>query len=282
MLVTLTEMMQGLPERNAAVPAFNVFGYEDASAVIAAAEEVGAPVILASNKVALRYMPLQVSGALYRSLAERAKVPVCIHLDHGDGFESAAEAIMSGYTSIMYDGSQLPLADNIRNTREIVKLAHACGIPVEAEIGAVGYMDPSMNVEARLTAPGEAKVFAEETGVDALAVAIGTLHRMEEQSAPIDYERLAEIERVVSVPLVLHGSTGVKDDDLRRLAATRISKVNIGTALRMAFGKTLRSEILDKPNEFDRITLFARPMEAVKEAAKQKMLLLNAHQALNV
>lgn len=280
MLVTLTEMMQGIAEKNGAVPAFNVFGYEDAAAVIAAAEEVKAPVILATNKVALRYMPLQVSGALYRSLAERASVPVCIHLDHGDGFETAAEAIMSGYTSIMYDGSQLPFEENMRNTRQIVKMAHACGIPVEAEIGAVGYSDPLLNVEARLTDPGEAKIFAEETGVDALAVAIGTLHRMEEQAAPIDYGRLADIERLVTVPLVLHGSTGVRDDDLRKLAATRIGKVNIGTALRMAFGKTLRSEIQAKPDEFDRVALFAGPMEAVKEEAKKKMLLLNAHHAL--
>lgn len=274
MLVTLTEVIDGVKGKDCAIPAFNVFGYEDAAAVIAAAEQLGAPVILATNKVAIEHMPIKHLGKLLCSMAESASVPVCVHLDHGKDYETVAEAIMHGYSSVMYDGSQLPLAENIRTTQEIVKMAHACGIPVEAEIGSVGYSDPSMNVKACYTEPEEARTFAEETGVDALAVAVGSVHRMEEQTAEIQFDRLQAIQALVDTPLVIHGSTGIADEDVKRLVTFNVVKINIGTAIRMAFGHTLREEMNRQPRQFDRIALFQRPMQAVQDAAVKKMKLL--------
>ncbi|QEK11602.1 class II fructose-bisphosphate aldolase [Crassaminicella thermophila] len=274
MLVNLKEALKGVAKSDFAIPGFNVFGYEDAVAVVRAAEELDAPVILMTNKVAVNHMPIEILAKILCAVAEDAKVPVCVHLDHATEFEVVARAIKAGYTSVMYDGSQLPFEENIKNTREIVRLAHACNVSVEAEIGAVGYSDPSLKVKARYTEPEEAKIFAEKTGVDALAVAIGTLHRMETQDAVIQYDRLEAIEKLTDVPLVIHGSTGVKDEDLKKLSRYNVAKVNIGTALRMVFGNTMREEMNKNPNEFDRIVLFQKPMVEVQKEAKKKMELL--------
>jgi fructose-bisphosphate aldolase class II len=274
MLANMKEMVVLAAEKDYAIPAFNVFGYEDAKAVIEAAEELNAPVILMSNKDAVAHMPVRYYGSLFREMAQDAKVPVCIHLDHGKDFELAAQAIQGGYTSVMYDGSQLPLDENIKNTKEIVRMAHACDVSVEAEIGSVGYNDPNIQAKAIYTEPEEAEKFAKETGVDALAVAIGTLHRMQTQAAEIQYDRLEEIQKRMDTPIVIHGSTGVKDEDLKKLTTYRVAKVNIGTALRMAFGNTMREEMNKNPKEFDRLKFFKKPMEEVKKAAKEKYLLL--------
>ncbi|WP_407272090.1 ketose-bisphosphate aldolase [Radiobacillus sp. PE A8.2] len=275
MLVKLNDVLQGTIAGGYAVPAFNVFGYEDAKSIIDAAEEMNAPVIIATNKVAISHMPIEILGPLLVGIAERANVPVVVHLDHGKDYETVAQAIRNGYSSVMYDGSSLPFEENVATTKEIVKLAHAFDIPIEAEIGSVGYSDPSLGISGQLTDPSEAKEFAERTGVDALAVAVGTVHRMENQSAEIQYDRIEEIQSLVKVPLVMHGSTGLPDEDLRRIAGMQFGKVNIGTAIRMSFGKTLRNEFNAKPQAFDRIELFEKPMQAVKREAIHKMKLLN-------
>lgn len=228
-------------EENRIVPGFNVFGYEDAKVVIDVASELGAPAILMSNKDAVHHMPLKISAGIYRALAEEVDIPVAIHLDHGKDFDLCKEAIDAGYTSVMFDGSQLPFEENIQRTTEIVDYAHERGISVEAEIGAVGYADPSINYVPVYTEPGQAKEFAEKTKVDALAVAVGTLHRMTAQNAKLQYYLLDEIEAATKVPLVIHGSTGLPDQDLEKLRSYHIGKMNIGTALRMAFGKTLKN-----------------------------------------
>lgn len=274
MLVHLKELVQEASRSDYAVPAFNVFGYEDAVAVVRAAEEAEAPVILATNLAAVNHMPFPFIAPVLIEVAKAANVPVCLHLDHGKDYDYVAAAIAHGYTSVMFDGSQLPLEENIRQTKAIVKMAAEHGVSTEAEIGSVGYSDPAMGMKHAYSDPEEVRIFVEETGVDAVAVSIGTVHRMEEQGADIDFGLLHQIEARVPTPLVLHGSTGVRDDDLRRLATSRIAKVNIGTALRMAFGKTLRSEVAENPDQFDRIQLFQQPMEAVKQTALQKFSLL--------
>jgi|SRR5690625_1875440 len=278
MLVDLNHVLKNTITEHYAVPAFNVFGYEDAKAVIDGAEELNAPVILATNKVAIAHMPIAILGKMLTQLAENASVPVVVHLDHGSDFNTVSQAIKAGYSSVMYDGSQLSLEENIRTTKEIVKMAHSFGIPVEAEIGSVGYFDPSLGIKGALTDPLEARKFAEETEVDALAVAVGTVHRMEEQSANIQFDLINEIQSFVKVPLVMHGSTGIPDEDLKKIIETNFGKVNIGTALRMAFGQTLRKTMEAKPDVYDRIELFEESMLAVKEEVKKKIRLLNAHQ----
>lgn len=276
MLVTLNEILKDAADNNYAAAGFNVFGYEDAAMVIEAAEELNIPVILMTNRDAVVHMPVRILGSILTNLAKEAKIPVCVHLDHGKSLEEIVAAIKAGFSSVMYDGSQLPLEENIKNTKEATEIAHHFGVSIEGEIGSVGYSDPSIGAKAMYTIPEEAKCFVEETGVDAVAVAIGTLHRMQAQEANIQYDRLVEIEKLVDTPLVIHGSTGVKDEDLRRLSKHRVGKVNIGTALRMAFGNTLREEINNKPQEFDRIKFFKKPMIELKRVAKEKMIILGA------
>ena len=277
MLVTLNDVLKHTKSGGFAVPAFNIFGFADANAVVQAAEELKAPVILATNKVAIAHTPIKILGKMLTELANQANIPVVVHLDHGNDYETVAQAIDAGYSSVMYDGSQLSLKENIKTTREIVKMAHAFSIPVEAEIGSVGYTDPAMGMKETLTDPQEAREFAVETGVDALAVAVGTLHRMEEQTAPIQYDLIKEIESQTDIPLVLHGSTGVADEDLIRISGTNFGKVNIGTALRMAFGNTLRNILEENPEQYDRMELFKEPIKQVKSTAKEKIMLLNTH-----
>jgi len=276
MLVKLNDVLKHALTKNYAVPAFNIFGYEDAKAVINAAEELNAPVILATNKVAINHMSIEILGSMLTTLAKKATIPVVVHLDHGSDYETVAQALRVGYSSVMYDGSQLPFEENIKNTQEIVKMAHAFNIPVEAEIGSVGYTDPNMGMKEMLTDPEEAKMFAERTKVDALAVAVGTLHRMEQQTAEIRYDLIEDIQSRIQVPLVLHGSTGVPDEDLKRIVKTNFGKVNIGTAIRMAFGQSMRQQMEANPDVYDRIELFPKSMEAVKQEAIKKMRLLNA------
>lgn len=273
MLVNMKSMLKDAVGNNRIVAAFNVFGYEDARAVIDAATECKAPVILMTNRDAIEYMDVNYFGKLYGEMARDAQIPVCIHLDHAKDFNLIVKAIMAGYTSVMYDGSQLPIEENIKNTKEIVKIARSLGITVEAEIGSVAYSDKA-DIKAIYTEPEEAEYFARETEVDALAVAIGTLHRMQKQEANIQYDRLEKIISLIDTPIVIHGSTGVKDEDLIKLRNYNVGKVNIGTALRMAFYKALKSEMDLNPEVFDRTKLFKKPMEEVKKVAMEKMKLL--------
>lgn len=258
------------------VGGFNVYGLEDAKAVIDAAEQMRAPTILMINKLALSVIPTEYWGGALKGLAERAAVPVCLHLDHASDFQTVKKAIDTGFDSVMYDGSQLPLDDNIKNTKEIVEYAHKNGKIVEAEIGAVGYSDRNAaEYKAAFTDPDEAAVFAEATGVDWLAVSIGNVHRMKSDHAKIDFDLLKQIEKQVSIPLVVHGSTGISDPDLERLGETTVAKCNIGTSLRLAFGCTLREEILANPDLFDRTEMFRHPLACVKQAVIDKMKVLS-------
>lgn len=274
MLVNLEEILKGVSNKDYAVAGFNIYGYEDIMAVTRAAEELEAPVILMANIPAINYMPVEYLASIMIRAAMNAAVPICVHLDHAKDYTTIAKAIKSGFTSVMYDGSQLGFDDNVRNTREVVRFAHACGVSVEAEIGSVGYADPSVTAKHIYTEPDEARSFVEETGIDAVAVAVGTIHRMQVQDATIQYGRLEEIQQKVNIPLVIHGSTGVSDEDLRKIAGYKVAKVNIGTALRIAFTDALREEIEERPDEIDRIKLFRRPVNKVYEAAKNKMKIL--------
>ena len=273
MLVTLKEILK--VEKT--VAAFNVFGYEDAVSVVHAAEEMKRPVILMTNKVAVDFVPIEIFGAMLTILAESVSIPVCVHLDHSKSIDDIKRAIASGYTSVMYDGSQLTLEENIRDTKAVVDLAHPQGVSVEAEIGSVGYSDPSIIAKAEYTEPDQAVLFAKETKVDALAVAIGTVHRMQIQEAKIDFELLKEIRSKVDVPLVIHGSSGVKNEDVIQMCELGVNKMNFGTSLRMAFGNTLRQTMAEMPTEFDRLKLFPASMKAVEEGTKEKMTLVGCY-----
>ena len=271
-----TDLMEKAVNEEHILAGFNVFSLDDAYAVVGAAEQIGAPVMLMINKLAVGLFPVEMWADTLNMLTKYASVPVCAHLDHTTDFAVLERACKAGFDSVMFDGSQLPLEDNIAQTRKVVEMAHGLGVAVEAEIGAVGYSDGAggKHYKAAMTDPLEAGRFARETGVDWLAVSIGNVHRMETQDAVIDFDLLADIERQTDVPLVLHGSTGIKDDDMRKLLGTHVVKVNIGTALRMAFGNTLRGEFEKDVQAFDRTALFQTPLKRVGEEAMKKMRML--------
>ncbi len=275
MLYNLKDILKIGSERGNAIAAFNIYGFEDAVAVIEAAEELDKPVILMANRDAIEHMPVDVIGMIMIHLAKKAKVPVCVHLDHATCIKTIKAAIDIGFTSVMFDGSQLPFDENVALTKEVVAMAHPKDISVEGEIGAVGYSDPSIDFTPQYTEPEEAKEFARLTDVDALAVAVGTVHRMVTQKACLQFERLKRIKELVNTPLVIHGATGVADEDLVRLVKCGVRKINLGTTIRLAFGNTLRQQFDQNPEEFDRIKLFKKCMVAVKERAKEKIKLLS-------
>ncbi|WP_079474083.1 class II fructose-bisphosphate aldolase [Marinococcus halophilus] len=273
MICDFNNIMKKAAKGQYALAAFNVFGYEDAVSVVRAAEEMNAPILLATNKQAIDHMPVEHWGNLLRLLAEEASVPISIHMDHAKDYQTVARAIKSGYTSIMYDGSHLPFEENVKATKEITNMAHAFGIPVEGEIGKLSYDDLAGH-KTEYTIPEEAEAFAAQTGVDWLAVSIGTVQRMQKQKAAVQFGRLEAIETLVNLPLVIHGSTGVEDAELKRLTDYNVAKLNIGTALRMAFGQTLTKEVQHLPEQYDRLKLFEKPMDKVKIVAKHKLNVL--------
>jgi fructose-bisphosphate aldolase class II len=268
-LVDLATILAG-NSAGTGVAAFNVFGYEDTCAVVAAAEEVRAPVILAASLDFTRFMPLELIAGMFRTVGERAHVAVCTHLDHCYDVDEVCRAVDAGFTSVMYDGSQVPLSENIAATRRVVNYAHAAGVSVEGEIGSVPYAEGRNAIKAELTDSRAAAELERRTGLDALAVSVGNVHRLKAPAATIDFERLAEIEATTSVPLVIHGTSGIHDADLARLVRTRAAKFNIGTALRQSFGRGLRNALAADPSRFDRLEIMGETMaEMSREAIRQ-------------
>jgi fructose-bisphosphate aldolase class II len=256
------------------VAAFNVFGWEDARAVIDAAEETGAPVILSASLDFTRVMPVELIAAMFRALGESAKVPVCAHLDHCYEIDAVLRAVDAGFTSVMYDGSPLPLADNIAVTRQVAAYAHRVGCSVEGEIGSVPYAEGRDTIRSEMTEVASAVRLAVETELDALAVSIGNIHRLKQPGAKIDFERLGAIEASVKVPLVIHGTSGIFPEDLHRLARTRVAKFNIGTTLRQAFGRGLRDTLDRHPERFDRLEIMRDVMPVMTREALRMIRLL--------
>jgi fructose-bisphosphate aldolase, class II len=251
-----------------AVAGMVVLGWEDALAYVRAAESLSRPVILQAGPGARAHTPLPVLGAMFRVLAEGASVPVVAHLDHGESLAVCQEAAACGFTSVMYDGSALPLEENIARTAEIARWAHAQGLSVEAELGFVGYQG---GAESRGTDPAEVARFARETGVDALAVAVGNLHLMTTAGATIDRARLAAIGAAApDLPLVLHGGSGI-DAKTRAwiVRHTHVCKINIGTELRRTFGAALRAALAADPALYDRNRILGATIAPMTAAARE-------------
>ncbi len=274
MITTLKQIVAAAAEAHYGVPQFNVWGYEDTRAVIDAGQMQHSPLILGANRVAIEHMSVEHIGPLLRGLAEHATVPVVVHLDHCDDIDTIKRAIQNGFSSVMYDGSKLPLEQNIANSQEVVRFAQAAGVSVEGEVGAVPYADATHPVVPTLTDPQDAQRYAEQTGVDAMAIAIGTIHRLRSPSSTINYETLAQIETRTAIPLVVHGTSGIPDEQLSKLVAHRVAKLNIGTRLRQAFVETLHMEIEQHPDELDRVALFKAPMRRVTDVASAMIRLL--------
>ncbi len=266
-LVTLADVLAPAKREGYAVGGLVTLGWEDMRAYVGAAEEVGCPVILQAGPGCRAHTPLPVLGAMFRNLAEGASVPVVAHLDHGYTAEDCHIAIESGFTSVMFDGSRKPLEQNIEETASIAEAAHAAGVSCEGEIGFVGYDQGEASAG---TDPDEAARFARESGVDAMAISVGNVHLQTDQSGGLDEERIAAIEAVTDVPLVIHGGSGVPAAHRRKLALeTALCKFNIGTELRMAFGQALRDAVAADAERFDRVSILKETEAPVLEATRK-------------
>lgn len=266
-LATLSEVTGPALTGGHAIAGLVVLGWEDARAYVDAAEAEGLPVILQAGPNCRRHTPLRVLAAMFRELGESADVPVVAHLDHGNSIGECHQAIDCGFTSIMFDGSHLPLQRNIELTAEAAAMAHSAGISCEGEIGYVGHAGGKGSNE---TDAVEAAEFARSTGIDAMAVSVGNLHLQTTPSAEIDLDRIREIESLAGIPLVLHGGSGIATESRRRIATeTAVCKFNIGTELRMTFGRALRAALEAAPNRFDRIEILRDTEEPVRQAARE-------------
>lgn len=274
MVAALSDLLFAAQADGRGVAAFNVFGIDEAVRIVAAAESVAQPVILMTNRDLVAQIPVEVLGRALRALAERAAVPVGIHLDHTFAYETIYRALAAGYTSVMYDGSQLPFEENVARTRHVVEIAHACDVSVEGEIGSVAYNDTASTIRDERTDPELAAELCSRTGVDAVAVSVGTVHKLTEERATIDHDLLARIAELTRTPLVIHGSSGVPDHDLQRMARGPVAKFNIGTRLRRVWGETLRSQLAAQPDGFDRLKLTDAPLAALQQRAQEIIALL--------
>lgn len=252
-LVTTKEMLLRAQAGHYAVGAFNVENMEMVMAVVQAAEESRAPVIMQTTPSTVKYAGLDYYLAMAKAAAERATVPVAMHLDHGDSFELAMQALRTGYTSIMIDGSHDSFEDNIALTRRVTEACAPSGVPVEAELGKVGGKEDDLEGGDGnpFTDPQQAKEFVERTGVDSLAVAIGTAHGLYKGVPKLDFDRLSAVRELVSIPLVLHGASGVPDEAVRESIRRGICKVNFATELRIAFSDGVKKYLADDPDAFD-------------------------------
>ena len=270
-LVTTEKMLKDAQAGGYAVGAFNAENMEMVMAIIDAAVACRAPVILQTTSSTLRYAEPAVYAANVRALAEQAPVPVAIHLDHGNSFSLAVRSMYSGYTSVMIDGSQKPFEENIALTRSVVEVAACLGIPVEAELGTVGGKEDDLEAAEGCTLPAEAAEFAERTGISSLAVAIGTAHGVYKSAPKLDVPRLVEIRKVVSVPLVLHGASGLSDDSIRACVREGICKVNFATELRIAYTEGIRTVLNADPKVFDPKVYGKEAMKRVTELVANRM-----------
>ena len=242
MLVNMKDLLRDAEEGNYAVGSFSVANMEMVLGVIKAAEELQAPIILQIAEVRLKQSPLEVIGPLMVAAAKGANVPVAVHFDHGKTFEKISQALDLGFTSVMFDGSHLPLDENIAQTNRVIAKAREYGAAVEAEIGCVGGSeDGSEDIAINCTKPADAVRFEKETGVDALAIAIGNAHGNYKSTPKLRLDILEEVDKITTTPLVLHGGTGITPDDFVRCSKTGIKKINIATATFDRVEQTVRT-----------------------------------------
>lgn len=278
-LVTTKELLLDAQKNGYAVGAFNVENMEMVQAVVAVAEELKSPVIMQTTPSTIKYASPEMFYANVAAAANNASVPVVMHLDHGSSFELAVHAFRAGYTSIMIDGSHSVFEENIAITKSVVDVCHAGNVPVEAELGKVGGKEDDLDGGngGGYTVPSEAVEFVEKTGIDSLAVAIGTAHGVYKGTPKLDVERLSEIREVVSIPLVLHGTSGVPDEAVKECIRRGICKVNYATDLRIAFSNGVKEYLAANPDAFDPKKYNAVGREKVKEYVMSKMLVCGSN-----
>lgn len=278
-LVPVRELLEKAEAGGYAVGAFNCNNMEIIQAIIEAAEKEKAPVIVQASQGAIKYAGLEYITALTKVAAENTSVPVGLHLDHGTSFEQTVKCIRYGFTSVMIDGSKLSLEENIALTNRVLEVARAVGVSVEAEIGKIGGTEDDITVnewEANLTDPMEAKEFTDATGVDALAIAIGTAHGQYKGTPKLDFERLQKIKELINIPIVLHGSSGVPDEAIAKAIQLGVRKVNIDTNLREAFVAGVREVLENDPKQIDPRKILGPAKAKMSEVIREKIRLFGS------
>lgn len=273
MLVTAKEMLQKAREGKYAIGAFNVENMEMVMAVLAAAEAKNSPVIMQTTPGTIKYAGVDYYYANVAAAAKRSSVPVVMHLDHGDSFQRAMAAYRAGYTSIMIDGSKLPFEDNIDLTKRVVDACHPGDVYVEGELGKVGGKEDDLegDDDNPYTDPEEAKIFVEKTGVDYLAIGVGTAHGVYKGIPKVNTDLIATIHDMVDVPLVLHGTSGVPDEQVITAVKNGICKVNYATDLRIAFTRGVKEFMTEHSEAFDPKKYSQQGMAEVQKYVEQKI-----------
>ncbi len=277
-------MLIDAQKNNYAIGAFNANNMEIVQAIIETAEEERSPVIVQASQGAIKYAGLDMIVSMVKSLAEKATIPVVLHLDHGTDYYQNILCLRAGFTSLMFDGSKLPFDENVAMARKVVEMAHVCDVPVEAEIGQIGKMDASdepgvarERIKEFMADPEEAARFVKMTEIDSLAAAVGTIHGCQEQIAQLDIPRIEKIRDLTGVPLVLHGASGASDEEIRKGIAAGISKINIDTRIRMAFTKAARDFLNQNPDEIDPRKILGPAKEAAKEVIRGRIRVLGSN-----
>lgn len=274
MLVSGKDILQKAHEEGYAVGAFNTSNLESTQAIIEAAEELRSPVIIQTSQSAISYASSEGIAAIVKTLAENASVPVALHLDHGTDYDIVMKCLRDGWTSVMFDGSKYQFEENIKITKEVCGIAHPMGVSVEAELGKIGGVEDHVKVEmkdATMTDPDEAVEFVEKTGVDYLAIAIGTAHGVYAGDPELDFDRLETIKKRVNIPIVLHGASGIPAEDIKKAVSLGVNKINIDTDLRVSFQKAMHKLVAEKPEVYDPRKMLLPAKDAMKEVVKTKM-----------
>ena len=265
--VSLKKILNDANKNNYAVAGLVVLSWDDALAFTKAADETGIPIILQAGPSCRAHTPVPILGKMFRYLAEQTKTHICCHIDHGYTVRECVEGIDSGFTSVMFDGSKLPLKENIKITSRIVKKAHMDKVSVEGEIGFVGY---DKGKSSKGTKSDEAISFAKNSGVDAMAISVGNTHLQTNKIAKINIEIIKQIQKSTSIPLVLHGGSGIPNRIRKKLAKeTNVAKFNIGTELRMTFGNALRKQVKNNPRIYDRLQLLKPTIPEITKITKK-------------
>jgi fructose-bisphosphate aldolase class II len=279
-LVPMADILQDAHKRTYAVGGFNINNMEFLQGIIRGAEELNSPLILQASEGAIRYIGMDYVIKMVEAATAHTSIPVALHLDHGSGFESIMNCIRAGFSSVMIDASKHSFEDNIALTKKVVEAAHSVGVSVEAELGTIGGTEDDHTVEekdAMYTDPDQAKEFVEATGVDALAIAIGTAHGVYEGEPELDFERLDKIKQLIDMPVVLHGASGISAEDLQTGVKYGVNKVNVNTDFQQSFTSKIKEIFEEKPALYDPRKYCGPGRDAITEKVKEKIKILGSN-----
>ncbi|ACL70551.1 class II fructose-1,6-bisphosphate aldolase [Halothermothrix orenii] len=278
-LVPMAEILKKANKEGYAVGGFNINNLEFLQGIIEAAEEMNSPLILQTSEGAIKYIGIDYVIGMVEAATKNTTIPVALHLDHGSSFEVVMKCIRHGYSSVMIDGSHYPFEENVRLVKKVVEAAHSVGVSVEAELGKIGGTEDNVSVDekdATYTDPDEAVEFVERTGVDALAIAIGTAHGVYKGKPELDFDRLTDIKSKLDMPLVLHGASGVPTEDVEKAVKLGINKVNVNTDFQQAFTERIKEIFDEKPDLYDPRKYCGPGRDAIKAKVKEKIKMLGS------